>query len=188
MNRRIIAIVVVLLLILSVSPFPLLISSTPVHAADPGATIIFTFDDGWSDTYEYAFPIMEGAGFKGTVWVMRDFVLGELEDFMSISELNALYNTGWDLSNHTTCHWDHGDDTSPENLALLETYYRENQEWILSNGWERGAYHVCYPSGNFSDELIDLLQGMGVLTGRSVIDGLQTMPVDDFFRIPVQLR
>ena len=184
MNRRIGVVVIVILSIFS----SLLIPATPGHAAEtlPAAKIIFTFDDGWADCYTYAFPIMEAAGFKGTSYVMRDWVIESEPDFMDESQLDDLYNAGWDISNHTTKHDDWGADTSPDRLALLETEYQDNQDWILSNGWTRGAYHVCYPSGGFSDDLIDILKGMGVLTGRSVINGIQSVPVDDFFRIPVQ--
>jgi uncharacterized repeat protein (TIGR02543 family) len=162
------------------------VTATFTQNAAHAAKIVFTFDDGWADQGTYAFPIMQAAGFKGTVYVLRDAVVDDWPDMMNLSQVNELHNAGWDIGNHTTNHDDNGADTSPARLATLTTEYRENQEWILSNNWTRGAYHACYPSGAFSDQLITILKGMGVLTGRSVIDGLQAVPVTDFFRIPVQ--
>jgi peptidoglycan/xylan/chitin deacetylase (PgdA/CDA1 family) len=158
----------------------------------PSARIVFTFDDGWWDTHEYALPIMQAAGFQGTAYVMRDATrdnendVDGWPDMMDVSQLDDLYDAGWDISNHTTNHDDNGAGTTTARLADLETEYRKNQEWIISKGWTRGAYHACYPSGRFSNQLITILQGMGVLTGRSVIDGIQAIPVTDYFRIPVQ--
>jgi peptidoglycan/xylan/chitin deacetylase (PgdA/CDA1 family) len=159
------------------------LSSVPSVTA---AKIVFTFDDGWADQRTNAFPIMQAAGFKGTAYIMRDSTINSEPDMMNMSQVNDLYNAGWDISNHTTNHDDNGGDTSAARLATLTTEYQENQQWIISNGWTRGAYHVCYPSGAFSDQLITILKGMGVLTGRSVIYGNQSIPVTDFFRIPVQ--
>jgi peptidoglycan/xylan/chitin deacetylase (PgdA/CDA1 family) len=162
------------------------VSATFTQTSLPAARIVFTFDDGWFDTHTYALPIMQAAGFKGTTYVMRDAVNEHWPNMMDASQLDDLYDAGWDISNHTTNHDDNGAATDPDALEDLETEYRENQEWIIANGWTRGAYHACYPSGAFSDELITILQGMGVLTGRSIIDGIQAIPVTDFFRIPVQ--
>jgi peptidoglycan/xylan/chitin deacetylase (PgdA/CDA1 family) len=162
------------------------VTATFTQNSVPAANIIFTFDDGWADQHTYAFPIMQAAGFKGTAYIMRDATIDPWPDMMDTSQVNDLYNAGWDISNHTTNHDDNGADTSAARLATLTTEYQENQEWIISNGWTRGAYHACYPSGAFSDQLITILEGMGVLTGRSAIDGNQSIPVTDFFRIPVQ--
>ena len=186
MSRKTGFVAIVLLSIMSSFLSSLVIHPTPVQAAVPAAKIIFTFDDGWADQYTYAFPIMQTAGFKGTVYAVRDATIDEWPDMMSENQINAVYNAGWDISNHTTNHDDNGDDTSTARLAQLKKVYEDNQNWILSNGWTRGAYHVCYPSGAFSNQLITILKGMGVLTGRSVIDGIQSIPVTDFFRIPVQ--
>jgi peptidoglycan/xylan/chitin deacetylase (PgdA/CDA1 family) len=180
--------------------------TVPAYATQtPAAKLLFTFDDGWKDTRTNAFPILSSAGFKGTIYICRDITNSGQSNIMNVADLNALYSNGWDLSNHTTNHLDYlyvdgkivipyvevGSSTDPEHLAAMETVYRENQEWLLANGWTRGAYHVAYPSGLYSDPLIEILKGMGVLTGRATIENEdhynnQTIPVTNFFKLPVQ--
>ena len=67
--------------------------------------------------------------------------------------------------------------------------YLDNQNWIINNIGSRGAYQACYPSGAYSPELIQILQSIGVLTGRTTNMGYETTPItnpDDFFELKVQ--
>ena len=61
--------------------------------------------------------------------------------------------------------------------------YLENQQWILDNLWERGAYHVCYPSGQYNERLIEILQEIGAKSGRTTEYGIQPTPVSNIYKI-----
>ncbi len=164
-------------------------ASAAVIGGKPAAKLLFTFDDGWKDQLTVAAPILSAAGFKATAYVCKEASTqswGAI-DYMNVTQLNTIYNQyGWDIGNHTVTHPNDGNLTDQTTLQKLTTEYKDCQDWIISNKWDRGAYHVCYPSGMFSDPLISILKGMGVKTGRATIDGLQTIPVANYYKLPVQ--
>ncbi|NDL68453.1 MBG domain-containing protein [Anaerotalea alkaliphila] len=176
-------------------------------------TVLFTFDDGWKDTRTVALPILEEVGFKATLYVCSDIVKHPAmpEYTVNKDDLEALYAAGWDLSNHTINHKDFERDmygmglkdssspsgyvefssrTDPYAQSELKRLYEENQKWLIDNGWTRGAYHAAYPSGLYSQALIETLKGIGVQTGRAAnydtVSGALPIPISDLYQIPVQ--
>ena len=186
-------IVSVLVILLICSMLVFILPAQVTAEANPNsfanAKVLFTFDDGWEDQYIYAYPILRNAGFSATAYLNRNAVENHWDEMMSLAQAQELHDNGWDIGNHTTNHHEIGDQTDPESLAELRTMYLENQNWIISEFGERGAYHACYPSGLFSDPLIDVLKNIGVLTARATIESLISTPIsnpDDYYRLPVK--
>lgn len=153
------------------------------------AKVLFTFDDGWLDTYTKAFPILKAAGFKGTVYVCRDIALGTNSGMMRTADILKLYQNGWDIGNHTINHAEIGSGTTPAELAELKRIYQENQNWIVQQFGARGAFHACYASGNYTPQLIDVLKGLGVMTTRATMEANQPTPVTNvanYYELPCQ--
>jgi peptidoglycan/xylan/chitin deacetylase (PgdA/CDA1 family) len=151
------------------------------------AVVLFTFDDAWKDVLENGKPILDAKGFKATTWANKASSTDPYpspdprEAFLNEEELNQLYAAGWDIGNHSV---NHIDDISGLTDEQLLQEYLENQEWLLvENGWERGAYHVCYPSGQYSERLIEILREIGVLTGRTTEYGIQPTPVPNIYKL-----
>ncbi|NDL68417.1 polysaccharide deacetylase family protein [Anaerotalea alkaliphila] len=184
------------------------LSFTTNPAPNARGKVLFTFDDAWLDQYENAFPIMESVGFDGTIYAVRDIVIGTSPLMMRLPQLKEMYDAGWDVSNHTINHKDFERDadgnalvdsngdyiefatkTDPETLAELKTMYLENQNWIVKRVGEQGAFHVAYPSGLYTPELIQILKDMGVITARIANnppgDGFTTTPTTNFYELPV---
>jgi peptidoglycan/xylan/chitin deacetylase (PgdA/CDA1 family) len=66
-------------------------------------TFVPTFDDGWSDGYNYAFPIMRKYGFVGTFYVVSSRI-DRGSDYLSTQQLRELEAAGNDIGNHTADH------------------------------------------------------------------------------------
>jgi peptidoglycan/xylan/chitin deacetylase (PgdA/CDA1 family) len=145
------------------------------------AKILFTFDDAWKDIYQIAYPILETKGFKATTWANMNSVVDPWDDqTMSWDELNTIYKDGWDIGNHTV---NHPDDISTLSDTELRDEYLVNQEWLISSGWARGAKHVCYPSGQYSEKLISILKGIGVESARTTVHGITPVSVSNIYKI-----
>ncbi len=152
--------------------------------------IVFTFDDGWYDTYTKAYPIMKAKNFKATVYVNKGATEkattdGAARDYeiMNEDELSKLYADGWDLANHTVGHHDDLANTAKYTDAQVKQEYLDNQNWLVSKGWKRGAYDVAYPSGSYSDRLVEILKGIGVKTARVTTAGIQPTPVNNIYKL-----
>jgi peptidoglycan/xylan/chitin deacetylase (PgdA/CDA1 family) len=70
----------------------------------PAHTFVVTIDDGWSDGYRYALPILKADRFVATYFVVSSRI-GQT-DFLSASELKALIVAGDEIGNHTVDHVD----------------------------------------------------------------------------------
>ncbi|MDP4091939.1 MAG: polysaccharide deacetylase family protein [Bacillota bacterium] len=150
------------------------------------AKLLFTFDDSWYDVKQYAEPILTANNFKATLWTYKDGVLNESGtgplNIMSVSDINSLYAKGWDVGNHTVDHPDDITALSPENVI---SEYRDNQTWLDQNGWTRASQHVCYPSGSYNEQVINLLKSIGVKSARTTEYGIQPTPVFNMYRLKI---
>ena len=74
-----------------------------INASIPAKTFVITFDDGWYDGFDYAFPIMREYGFVGTFYVIGDRI-SRNADYLSAEQLRILEQAGNDIGNHTEGH------------------------------------------------------------------------------------
>lgn len=142
--------------------------------------ILFTFDDGSSGVYNYAYPILNAKGLIGTTWACKDLATSEDPAFMTPTQLTALYNAGWDISNHTV---NHVDDVTTLTRAQKISEYQDNITWLNSLGFTRSSPHACYPMGIYDNELLSILPTIGVKSGRTTVHGIQPEPVEDIYRL-----
>ncbi|MFL7891007.1 MAG: polysaccharide deacetylase family protein [Anaerolineales bacterium] len=68
----------------------------------PPRPIVITFDDGYQDIFENAFPIMERYGFSGTVYIVANRL--NSDGFMHREELQELLDHGWEVGSHSMTH------------------------------------------------------------------------------------
>lgn len=114
------------------------IRTTP--RADRGY-VVLTFDDGLGSHYEEAFGIMQEFDFPGVAAVMPKAV--GWGDRMTLDQVRELHDAGWGVVNH------------PQNAHPLPTYssakqerlMRENKQWLVDQGFERGARFAVWPYG-----------------------------------------
>ena len=65
--------------------------------------IIITFDDGYSDVYNYAYPILQKYNFKSTFFVVSGFIGGDV--YINQDMLKEMSNSGLiEIGSHTASH------------------------------------------------------------------------------------
>ncbi len=72
----------------------------------PPKPIILTFDDGYRDNYENAFPLLREYHFKGVFFVITDFVTKRSPRYMSWKQLREMVDAGMEIESHTRNHTD----------------------------------------------------------------------------------
>jgi peptidoglycan/xylan/chitin deacetylase (PgdA/CDA1 family) len=68
----------------------------------PRRPVVISFDDGYLDVFENAFPIMERHGFIGTVYIVANRL--NSDGFLQQDELNVLLDKGWEVGSHGMTH------------------------------------------------------------------------------------
>lgn len=106
--------------------------------------VSLTFDDGYLSQYTLARSKMDEYGMPGVAYVNSESI--GWESRMNIAQLRAMQdNSGWDISAHTHSHADLTTITSLQ----IEEEFKNNKNWLVANGFARGANHLAYPFGLF---------------------------------------
>lgn len=145
---------------------------------------VISFDDAYSSVYDVAYPIMAAAGIVGTVYVVQSTV--GTTGIMTLAQLKTLYDAGWCIANHT---YDHptttNDNSKYPNKGLDElTYVQQLDEigtcdvWLTANGFATGK-HLAFPGGRYNATTLQVMDAIGIKTGRKTIGGVQYMPAED---------
>lgn len=68
----------------------------------PKKSIILSFDDGFMDVYENAYPILTEFGYTATMYLIED-VINE-HPYVSDQVIEELINAGWEMGHHSKSH------------------------------------------------------------------------------------
>ncbi len=72
------------------------------HVRPPAKTIVITLDDGWSDGFTYALPILQKHDFVATFYVIASRI--DQSGFLSSTQLQTLVAAGDEIGDHTMDH------------------------------------------------------------------------------------
>jgi peptidoglycan/xylan/chitin deacetylase (PgdA/CDA1 family) len=116
------------------------------------AQVFITFDDGYSDNYDNAYPILSGNGQAATMFVVAGKV--ENPNRVNLTQLTALFNAGWSISSHTVNHV----SLTSLSKAALDLELNGSIQWLETNGFGSTASYIAFPYGDFNDTVISYIQ------------------------------
>ena len=112
---------------------------TKAQQATSGVVTI-AFDDGWNSQFNNSFPLMREHGFNGTYYIITSLI--GTGDYMNMSDLHALQNSGNEIGSHTV---DHQDLTYLTD-AQIDYECNASQQFLQANGFP--ATDFAYPDGD----------------------------------------
>lgn len=131
--------------------------------------VLIEFDDNRLSQYTQAFRYMSKYNIPGTIAVIYNRV--GTTNYMTLAQLREVYAAGWDL----VAHGDNNHDVMASRAAVLADI-KANRDYLLANGFTRGAYHYVLPGGIVSaaNDTLGCLAEAGMLSARNVIGNPQS--------------
>jgi peptidoglycan/xylan/chitin deacetylase (PgdA/CDA1 family) len=160
--------------------------------------VAITFDDGLSDFYTNAFPLLVKYGFNATLFVVSDFVGkrgigkdgrdGRRQDFMKWEEIREVNAQGIQIGSHTATH-PNLYRTNPQDLECELTESKQTIEDNIGLPVRSFAYPFAFPEQDkkFVQNLRGLLEGSEYDNGVCTVIGTASRSDSRFFlpRIPI---
>lgn len=125
--------------------------------------VLFTFDDGAKSVRTNAYQYMLDRDIPGTLYLIGSNLASPTGTQLTVSEIQEMYDSGWDVADHT---FDHLNLTTLTQ-AEIEEQFTLNRAEFQSRGWIRGMYHCAYPNGAFDDTVLAAAEAVGMLSCRS---------------------
>ena len=162
--------------------------------AQPGAKhVVITFDDGFRDFYQHAFPALSQYGFSAMMFLPTAYIGDRTlqfkgKDCLTWAEVRELNNHGILFGSHTVTHPQLRELSVPalnEEIANSKATIEEK----LGSAVDAFAYPYAFPQtdSDFTKMLRDLLRGAGYQNGVSTIVGRANRNSEPLFleRLPV---
>lgn len=127
------------------------------------AKVLVGFDDGWDTAYTEGMQYMRERGIVGTLYLTKN-LMGAYRH-LTLFQINEMYDSGWDIANHSASH----PHLLNADYATILMEFKTCQDFLLAHGWTRNAcyMHVAYPYGEYDNTIIRVMRDMGVLSART---------------------
>jgi peptidoglycan/xylan/chitin deacetylase (PgdA/CDA1 family) len=138
-------------------------------------SVVLTFDDGWADNLEVAFPELARRGWPATVFLATSY-LGQ-RPYLTPQEVVQLPELGIAVGNHTHHHADL--PTISVEQGAWEVQEASRRLFDLTGVWPR---HFCYPFGHYDLRSRDVVAASGLRSACSCRIGFNPAG-HDLFRL-----
>ncbi|NCB38089.1 MAG: polysaccharide deacetylase family protein [Erysipelotrichia bacterium] len=131
--------------------------------------VVITFDDGFKTVYDYAFPAMQEAGFKGIVCVYPSFIGSRLA--MTWQQLKELIKAGWSVECHSMSHTNLSslhEDPAREKAFLQHEIVAARQ--IIESKLGNRVKLMVWPYGVYTQNTIQTIKDAD-FAGAMTVDG-----------------
>jgi peptidoglycan/xylan/chitin deacetylase (PgdA/CDA1 family) len=143
----------------------------------PERPIILTFDDGYRDNYQNAFPLLKEFGYSATFFILTDVTDRSEPGYLTWDMLREMSNAGMDIEVHGREHF----DFSNRNHDWLVYHLLGPMQTIKANLGYTPRF-IAYPSGSYDSQVIKAAQELGYWGGITTHYGRQHTG-DDLFEI-----
>jgi biofilm PGA synthesis lipoprotein PgaB len=165
-------------------PLPKIVQSLKDGKDIPDHVVAITIDDAFQSFYDNAYPLLKAHDWPFTIFVSTDGVDSKQSDFMTWDELREVATHGATLANHTA---DHGhlpfrlkgesDLHWADRIRADIGKGQSRLEAEIGKGTNTDPKLFAYPYGEFTDELVKLVDGLGyVAFGQQA--GALSAPLD----------
>lgn len=131
----------------------------------PEKSIVITFDDGYTDNYIHAFPILKELEMKATIFMIASQV--DSGYYMSQDQLKDMSNYGIDIGSHTDNHVYLDKLSYNEQLKEMKDS-KEKLEKILG----KEVISIAYPYGNYNENTKKAAEAAGYTLAFTTNKGL----------------
>lgn len=149
----------------------------------PPNPIIITFDDGYRDNYDNAFPILKEFGFRGTFFVLTERVDRGDQRYMTWDHLREMQAAGMEIGSHARSHVDLRRQ-SDEGLIWQILGSREAIEGNLGVRPEV----FSYPSGRYTQRAMEIVRSAHYWAAVTTSGGIIHSTEDRFALERVRVR
>ena len=134
------------------------------HFADgaplPPRSVIISFDDGWSDQFTYAFPILKKYHYTATFFVFTN-PIGR-RGFMTWDDLRTMRDAGMTIGSHSLSHPFLTKIALP-NVLRNEIY---DSKKVLEKNLGITVHEFAYPFGQYNAGIAALVRDAGYASAR----------------------
>jgi len=161
----------------------------------PEKSILITFDDGYENFYNYAYPIMKKYGYTGIVFLLAGYTDGWISatptmnfwdvklgwrrfEHLSLSQIQDLSQEGFFFGSHSVNHLflTHQDDST----AKFEI---RNSKSILETLLRKPIHFFAYPYGDYDARTARLVKESGYTAAFSLNPG-NIVKADNLYFLP----
>jgi len=135
--------------------------------------IIITFDDGYQDAYDVAFPILKKYQMRGMFYLIVNKI--GTPGYLTWDEIIQMQTEGMSFGSHTLSH----PDLRNLSVVTLKKEIEESKN-ILEQKLGKEITDFCYPSGKYDDTILKELQEDNYQTAVTTNPGISNLK-DDLF-------
>ena len=154
----------------------------------PPRAVVLTFDDGYENFYEYAYPVLARHGFPAMVYLISDR-LGQpaswfaadgraTPQLMDATRIRQLHRAGIDFGSHGATHVRLAEQDTATVRAEV-TRSRDRLQEVLDAPVE----HFCYPYGSYDLQVLEAVAAAGYRSATTCVRA-PASPGDDPLALP----
>lgn len=137
----------------------------------PPKPVILSFDDGWRNEYEYAFPLLKKYNMRGTFFIFTN-PIGRKDHWVTWEEIKEMEAAGMEIGGHTRTH--------PELTKIMTDKELDKEiaggKKIIEDHLGHPVEVFAYPFGLEDERVVAAVARAGYSLGRTLSPGVWNDP------------